>query len=205
MRISTNKSDPTAVFLNVPFDARYEPLFLALIASLISIGRKPWCVLEIPEHGQGRLKRIVEHIRACRVSLHDLSRVGPPPRFNMPFELGLAYAQKIYLKSARDHSIVLLESVRHRLAKTLSDMAGFDPVIHMNSPRRVISGILDSLGTGASDPAVPDVYRLWKQLMKAARQLKKSSGQDDIYSRSLFRKLVAASTELSVRCGFILR
>lgn len=204
-RFATRRADPTAVFLNVPFDDHYEPLFIALIAALTSIGRKPWCVLELPERGQGRLIRILDHIKACQVSLHDLSRVSSPPRFNMPFELGLAYAQKRYLRSARKHSIVLLESVRHRLTRTLSDMAGFDPAIHSNSPRRAISCVLDSLGTGATDPAVPDVYRMWKQLMKAARQLKTTAGQDDIYSRSLFRKLVAASTELSVRYGFILR
>lgn len=204
-RSTAKRADPTAVFLNVPFDMGYEPLFIALIAALTSIGRKPRCVLELAEGGQGRLARILAHLETCQVSLHDLSRVGPPPRFNMPFELGLAFAQRKYLRSARQHSIVLLESVRHRLTRTLSDMAGLDPAIHSKRPRRVISCVLDTLGTGASDPSVTDVYRMWRQLMRAARQLKIAAGQDDVYSRSLFKKLVAASTELSVRFGFIPR
>lgn len=199
------RPDPSAVFLNVPFDDRYEPLFIALIAALTSIGRKPRCVLELPEHGQGRLNRILQHLESCQVSIHDLSRVGPPPRYNMPFELGLAVAQKRYRHSSRKHSIILLESVRHRLSTTLSDMAGYDPAIHSNRPQRLISEVLDALGTGTSDPAVTDVYRMWKRLMKAARQLKTSADRDDVYSRSLFYRLVAASAELSARSGFIPR
>jgi hypothetical protein len=39
----------TDVFLNVPFDAKYEKQFVALIASLISLGRIPRTVLELLE------------------------------------------------------------------------------------------------------------------------------------------------------------
>jgi len=121
----------------------------------------------------------------------------------MPFELGLVYAVRRYHASGKPRSIVLLESVDHRLSRTLSDMAGFDPGIHRNSPRRIMACVLDALSTGASDPSVNDVYALWKRLMRASRLLKQSSGQDDVYTRSLFRKRVAASTELSARSGFI--
>jgi len=38
-----------SVFLNVPFDQAYEPIFVALITSLVALGRNPRCVLEIPE------------------------------------------------------------------------------------------------------------------------------------------------------------
>jgi hypothetical protein len=81
-----------AVFLNCPFDISYEPLFIALVSSLVAIGRTPRCVLELPEVGAGRLARIIALIRDCPVSIHDLSRVGTPARFNMPFELGIAAA-----------------------------------------------------------------------------------------------------------------
>ena len=123
----------------------------------------------------------------------------------MPFELGLAYAVRRYRPTSKKRSIVLLESVNHRLSRTLSDMAGFDPGIHRNKPRRIISCILDSLGTGTSDPSVTDVYTTWRGLMKASRQLKDAAGQDDVYTRTLFKRLVAASTELSARAGFIPR
>ena len=84
---SRGLAEKRSVFLNVPFDGSYERIFVALISSLIALGRNPRCVLEIPETGQGRLVRILQLIRACPVSIHDLSRVGLPVRFNMPFEL----------------------------------------------------------------------------------------------------------------------
>jgi hypothetical protein len=40
--------DPKSVFLNVPFDKEYGPLFLALIAGLAGLGRTPRRVLEVP-------------------------------------------------------------------------------------------------------------------------------------------------------------
>ena len=80
------------VFLNLPFDKSYEPLFVAMISAIVAIGRTPRCVLEVPEQGDGRLTRVFNLMRSCSVSLHDLSRVGLPVRFNMPFELGVAFA-----------------------------------------------------------------------------------------------------------------
>lgn len=89
--------DPKSVFLNVPFDTEYGPLFLALMAGLAGLGRTPRCVLEVSGGGRNRLERIFGLIARCGVSLHDLSRVSlsgdlAVPRFNMPFELGIAYA-----------------------------------------------------------------------------------------------------------------
>jgi hypothetical protein len=78
--------DPKDVFINAPFDDRYEPLFVALVGMLVFLGQKPRCVLEIREKGDGRLARILDLIRACRISVHDLSRVTTPVRFNMPFD-----------------------------------------------------------------------------------------------------------------------
>ena len=110
---SKQNADRRSVFLNVPFDESYERLFVALIVSLIAIGRKPRCVLELPEQGQGRLARLIGLIGLCPVSIHDLSRVGLPVRFNMPFELGMAVALARGSKSRR---FVLLEAERYEQA-----------------------------------------------------------------------------------------
>ena len=195
--------DEQSVFLNVPFDKGYEHLFVALIASIVSLGRKPRCVLEIAEQGQGRLPRIIEHLEGCRVSIHDLSRVGQPARFNMPFELGLAYALRRYKSSPSPYFFILLEKVRNRLSRTLSDVAGHDPGIHRGRPLGIISCVLDALSTGENDPTSQQVYALWTKLMKAARNLKLSEGRDTIFSRTLFKRLVAAASELGVRAQLI--
>ena len=59
---------------------------------MISIGRIPRRAVEEPVLGRNRLARIFRLIMSCKVSIHDLCRVGPPPRFNIPFEFGIAFA-----------------------------------------------------------------------------------------------------------------
>ncbi|MBI1963003.1 MAG: hypothetical protein HYS37_06510 [Candidatus Rokubacteria bacterium] len=91
---SLSDTPPQNAFLNVPYDPRYEKLFVALIAGLCAFGLRPRATLEIPSPTR-RLDRILELLAACRYSFHDLSRVQlsrGAPRFNMPFEVGLAVA-----------------------------------------------------------------------------------------------------------------
>ena len=89
------RAERESAFLNIPYDQRYENLYLAFIAGLCAFGLRPRATIEIPG-AKRRLERIIELIRGCRYSFHDLSRIQldrhPPatPRFNMPFELGLA-------------------------------------------------------------------------------------------------------------------
>jgi hypothetical protein len=86
--------DKDSVFLNIPYDAAFERLFLAYIAATSAFGFTPRATLEIP-FGERRLDRILALILESRYSIHDLSRVqldrkAPcTPRFNMPFDLGL--------------------------------------------------------------------------------------------------------------------
>jgi hypothetical protein len=94
--------DEKAVFLNFPYDASYERVFLALLAVLLSLGRKPRCTFEIADVGQGRVSRIFDRLESSAVSIHDLSRVGSPARFNMPWELGLADAMRRYWGQHRE-------------------------------------------------------------------------------------------------------
>src|SRR5580700_220876 len=85
-----------AVFLNIPYDPQFARLYLAYITALSAIGFLPRATLGIA--GNRRLDRIARLIESCAYSVHDLSRVqldrkAPrTPRFNMPFELGIAVA-----------------------------------------------------------------------------------------------------------------
>ena len=85
------------VFINVPFDERYEPLFLALVAGFVGLRLTPRSILEIPTT-KDRLRRLWRLIQQCHFSIHDLSRTQLSrngfrvPRFNMPSEAGLAIA-----------------------------------------------------------------------------------------------------------------
>jgi hypothetical protein len=86
------------VFLNVPFDDEYEPLFAALVFTVSACGYRVRCALEDDDSGDIRLDKLVQLIRESPRSIHDLSRIQPGhndlPRFNMPFELGLALGAK---------------------------------------------------------------------------------------------------------------
>ncbi|PWU13085.1 MAG: hypothetical protein C5B50_19985 [Verrucomicrobia bacterium] len=183
-----------SVFLNVPFDKSYERLFVALIGGLISLGQAPHCVLELPEIGQGRLDRILRLIQACQISIHDLSRVGHPARFNMPFELGIAVALARY---GGRHQFVVLEAERHRLSRTLSDLSGIDPGIHGASAIGIISCLISHLGLPTGNPSIAQVKALDRRLWRAANILKRDYRRDDLYSRAIFQGLVQAGLDLA--------
>jgi hypothetical protein len=188
------------VFLNVPFDPSYERLFVALISALVALGRVPRTVLEVPEQGDGRLVRILQIIRRCPVSIHDLSRVGLPVRFNMPFELGIAFA---LFRIERNHRFVILEAKRHRLQRTLSDANGIDPGIHEATVTGVISCVLSHLGKPQANPDLKTVARIHRKLWKAASFLKTTHHRDTIYSRPIFGELVEGATRLARQEGLI--
>ena len=173
------KTDGRSVFLNVPFDAAYERPFIALIAALVLIGRKPRCVLELPEQGEGRLSRLLDLIWLCPVSIHDLSRVGQPARFNMPFELGLAVALTRLRKSRK---FVMLEAERFRLQKTLSDLNGFDPGIHAGTVQGTISCVLSHLGKPNGNPAPENAIWIYRNLWNAVPILKRGFRRSSISS-----------------------
>jgi len=54
-----------AVFLNIPYDAQFERLYLAYIVGLTVLGFVPRATLGIPS-GARRLERILNLIQSCR-------------------------------------------------------------------------------------------------------------------------------------------
>jgi hypothetical protein len=143
---------PAQVFLNVPYSKSYERTLLALTAALVAVGRFPRLTFQLPDGGQGRLQRIFALLRSCRVSIHDLSSVGLPVRFNMPFELGLACALK---EQTNQHDFLVLDSREHRLDRHLSDLKGVDAKIHHGTVRGAICAILESLTNRRAIPRPP--------------------------------------------------
>ena len=192
-------SDPQAVFLNTPYDPAYQPLFVTLVGTLVCLGLKPHCVLEIQEKGQGRLARIFHLLRSCGVSIHDLSRTGPPARLNMSFELGLACSLKL---SGTSHEIVVLDSLDYRLDKTLSDYKGRDSWIHHNRCDELVTCLLDIFEV-ANEPDPLALRSAATFLRQSARQLAKQYRTETIFRAAPFRALVSAATQLAQERGFI--
>lgn len=192
--------DNKSVFLNVPYDTGYERLFVTLIGSIVSLGVTPKCVLEIPETGKGRLSRIQNLLESCDISIHDLSRVGTPARFNMPFELGLACS---FAKQNSSHEIVVLEKKVYRLDRTLSDYKGRDPLIHKGSCYQMVNCILDVFITDNRTTPARSVRRATKLLLETAKEIRRSHRIDNVFHRSAFKMLVAAATDIALDEGLI--
>jgi hypothetical protein len=168
---------------------------LALVAAIVALGRTPRCVLELPDAGQGRLERLLKHIGGCAASIHDLSRVGTPARFNMPFELGLTVALARHAR--RRHKYFLFDREPYRLDRVLSDMKGRDPMIHGGSAFRTIVAVCSVLRKpgGRTDPR--DVMSLYRQLEPVSRELKHKHHEPSIYTAAIFEELVIACSKLA--------
>jgi hypothetical protein len=143
---------------------------------------------------QRRLDRINNLIRGCRYSLHDLSRVEldrtPPltPRFNMPFELGLAVAHANNRRGA--HQWFVFEAQHHRLKKSLSDLDGTDPYIHGADPRGVLKALCNALSRTKNQPTLNELQAIYGDLIKAARAIKIDLGGGSLFEASPFKQLV---------------
>lgn len=177
------------VFLNVPYHPDYEPVFLGIISALICLGRIPVIVAEVPEGPQGRLSRIQDEIRTCRVSIHELSQFKDDlPRLNMPFELGIAWAHQ--QQNPRGHEIYVFESEKFRLQKTLSDWNGFDPKIHENMPEKAIGVVLDCLGRRSQHLDVGTIRKIYDKLNREMDPIKENEASDSVYSARVFRRII---------------
>ena len=158
--MAAQRPEPKRVFLNIPYDAKFERLYLAYIVGVIELGLQPRATLAIPG-GTARLDRIIDLIQSCSYSVHDLSRVqmdrNPPatPRFNMPFELGLAVSWA--KRNPRRHTWLVFESENRRAQKSISDLNGTDLNIHDGT----IEGVMRELCNAFVRTAQPG--RKWLQ------------------------------------------
>jgi len=202
VRTRRRRPRPKHVFLNCPFDPQYEDLFLALIAGVTGLGLTPRCVLEIPPT-RARLDRLVALIEQCSSSIHDLSRVelssrAPRlPRFNMPFELGLAVA--LSLSGAR-HRWYLFEARPYRLQATLSDVNGFDPHVHHGTATGVLRALTDAFVRRRAQPSVAQLARAHRALRAFWADLRRRE-RVSLFSPRAFRDVVVASARIAERLG----
>ena len=188
------------VFLNIPYDEKFERLFLAYIVGISALGMVPRATLEIPDSSR-RLEKILKLVRSCEYSIHDLSRVqldrAKPrvPRFNMPFELGLCVADA-NLRGDRRQNWFVFEAVANRLDKSLSDLKGTDPRIHGATVRGVLSGLGNIFRRPGRRPSVPQMMQIYRILRKKQAAILRDAGSSTLYARTVFGDIcVVASSE----------
>jgi hypothetical protein len=141
-----------SVFVNCPFDEGYRESLDAMVFTIVNAGFIPWMAGSTGNVSVPRYERILEGLRRCRYSIHDLTRfqgegaenVG---RFNRPLELGMAMALRSLGSEEAVHDWLVLVPDGHIYHRFVSDLAGFDPGTHDGSPNRVALCVLAWLVT----------------------------------------------------------
>jgi hypothetical protein len=153
------------VFINCPFDADYRASFEALLFTVMVSGYKVRCALEDDDAANIRFDKLRRLIRESPRTIHDLSRTelgeNELPRFNMPFELGLAMGAKHFggPKLRRNTALIMVRE-RYALPAYLSDLGGNDPAAHGGDPHnimRIVSRYLHTTPAGRLLPG-PQSY-----------------------------------------------
>lgn len=183
-------------FLNIPYDERFENLYLAYIVGLTAHGLVPSATLGVPRDAR-RLERIFKLLQECRYSVHDISRVqvdpGPPraPRFNMPFELGLAVAWASL--NPQRHSWVGCDEIPHRPVRSISDLAGTDFHIHHGTVAGVLAALCNAFVSRSQHPTVPRMKTVYRRLRRAIPDLTLNAGANSLFEARVFNDLVVAA------------
>ncbi len=147
---------PLGVFINCPFDSKYQKLFDAIVFTVIRCGFDARCAREIDDGGGTRIDKIMAHIEDCPYGIHDISRTeldssSNLPRFNMPLELGIFLGARRYGTGAQKRKqCLILDRTKFRYQKFISDISGQDIHAHGNRIERLIHEVRDFLRTSGS-------------------------------------------------------
>jgi hypothetical protein len=199
---SRNTARQRYVFLNLPFDdvAGYERCFLAYVAGVVALGLIPRSVLEIPSGGTDRLTRIFRLLRSCRYSIHDLSRVqlrARVPRFNMPFEAGMATV----LAFGRPKHDRFVFASRYRLVQdAASDLGGVDVYEHRSRPEEVLSALRNAFVRRRPPVSLGRQQQVYRRLCEWLDEERgRHPRRASLYQPAIFHDLVAAATAIAAR------
>lgn len=173
------------IFINCPFDALYRPSFEALIFTITACGYRVRCALEEDDSGDIRFDKLCRLIEECDRSIHDLSRTevtaGDLPRFNMPFELGLAFGAKRFGgKRQRVKTALIMVAEPYRLPSYLSDLGGNDIAAHHRDPVRLIGLVRKYLHITPQGAVLPGAARLNRLFERFKADLPKIAATVDI-------------------------
>lgn len=146
---------PLGVFINCPFDRRYQRFFDAIVFTVTRCGFNARCAREVDDGGGTRIHKIMNLIEQCPYGIHDISRTGLDaknrlPRFNMPLELGIFLGACRYgNESQRTKQCLIMDREQFRYQKFISDIAGQDIHAHASRVSTMIGHVRDFLRTAA--------------------------------------------------------
>jgi hypothetical protein len=165
-----------SVFINCPFDRRYQPLLRAIVYTVYRCGFFPKTALDEDNGTDFRLEKILRKVRECKYGIHDLSRtqLNPNryPRFNMPFELGIFFGAKHFGGTQHlQKNALVLEGKKYSVQQLLSDLNGIDPRDHNNDPEETMRKVRNWLLTASGRTTLPSPNKLIRQYNLFTRKL----------------------------------
>ena len=198
MHVSPPERSRRCVFLNIPYDDKFRRLYIAYVTGLVHLGLDPHATIEIPG-GKNRLDKIIDLIRGCRYSIHDLSRVeldrNPPraPRFNMPFELGLAVASAKL--SSSPHDWFVFETIDRRVSKSLSDLSGTDANIHHGTVEGVMRELCNSFERQSPGErvSVAEMLKSYRAVSRRMAEIQRRTRARSLFEASVFRLIYSVA------------
>jgi hypothetical protein len=167
------------VFINCPFDARYQNFFRAIVFVVIRSGFRPRCSLETDDSSENRYLKICKIIKECRYGIHDISRteldsLSGLPRFNMPLELGVFLGAKYFggmpQKSKR---CIVFDKDKYRFQRYISDISGQDIHSHKGELKRLFEELASWLRSQSRDPKVPGGRSMAKEFASFRKEIPK--------------------------------
>ena len=185
-----------SVFLNVPYDGEFQPLFLAYLVGVRGFGLLPHAALEVPSIGP-QIDRIVQLLKTCDYSIHDMSWVGlteehpQVPRFNMPFELGMAY----WYSLQGDHQCRIFESDHRRFERSLSDLKGFHVYQHQSAEAELFSRLTEAFIDEDLKPSVEDMIAIYVLVKSMVPEILNLVGAKNIFHARAFQEVSFATGE----------
>jgi len=132
------------VFINCPFDSKYDSLLRPLLFTIVYFGFTPQIASQTADAGEQRINKILSLILKSKYSVHDLSRIRSAKqheffRLNMPFELGIDYGcRRTSSGHLRRKRFLVLTARPHDYKNALSDLAGVDAKSHRNKPEKAV-------------------------------------------------------------------
>lgn len=133
-----------SIFINCPVDKTYvDNILKPMLYVIVKNGFSPRLSLEVSDSGQVRLQKIIEIIKSCKYSIHDLSIVKAKKakefaRMNMPFELGIDYGlRNSGIRKLNEKQFLILEATKYDYMRALSDINGFDIKVHLNETEEI--------------------------------------------------------------------
>ena len=167
------------------------------MVGLVRLGFEPRVTFGL-RNEKRRLDKILAEIQGCRYSIHDLSRVAvdrnPPfstPRFNMPFELGLADAWEQI--SPTSHTWFVFEAKTYRVQKSLSDLNGYDPQIHDGRVQGIMRELCNAFVRPKNQPTVPEMMAAYRFVLPRTAKIMADTGAASLFEAWAFRDLCFVS------------